>query len=66
MANKSLRITWVKSAIGTERSQKDTVRSLGLKKLNKTVTVNDTPQIRGMIYKVRHLVSVEEIDHETQ
>ena len=62
MANKSLRITWVKSAIGTERSQKDTVRSLGLKKLNKTVTVNDTPQIRGMIYKVRHLVSVEEIE----
>ena len=60
MANK-LRITWVKSAIGFEKSQGLTVRSLGLKKLNNTVEVNDTPQVRGMIYKVRHLVRVEEI-----
>jgi large subunit ribosomal protein L30 len=61
MAHK-LRITWVKSAIGFEKSQGVTVRSLGLKKLNKTVEVNDTPQVRGMIYKVRHLVRVEEIE----
>ncbi len=60
MANK-LRITWVKSAIGFEKSQGSTVRSLGLKKLNNTVEVNDTPQVRGMIEKVRHLLRVEEV-----
>ena len=60
MANK-LRITWVKSAIGFEKSQGNTVRSLGLKKLNNTVEVNDTPQVRGMIEKVRHLLRVEEV-----
>lgn len=58
---KKLRITWVRSAIGFEKSQGLTVRALGLKKLNNTVEVNDTPQVRGMISKVRHLVSVEEI-----
>jgi large subunit ribosomal protein L30 len=61
MANK-LRITWVKSAIGFEKSQGRTVRALGLHKLNNTVEVNDTPQVRGMIDKVRHLVRVEEIE----
>jgi len=61
MANK-LRITWVRSDIGYEKSQGETVRSLGLKKLNKTVVVNDTPQVRGMVYKVRHLLRVEEIE----
>jgi large subunit ribosomal protein L30 len=60
MANK-LRITWVKSAIGFEKSQRKTVHSLGLKKLNNTVEVNDTPQVRGMIEKIRHLLRVEEV-----
>lgn len=60
MANK-LRVTWVKSAIGFEKSQGQTVRSLGLHKLNNTVEVKDTPQVRGMIYKIRHLVRVEEV-----
>lgn len=60
MANK-LKITWVRSSIGTEKSQKATVRALGLRKLNNTVVVNDTPQVRGMVYKVRHLVRVEEV-----
>ena len=61
MADKKLRITWVRSAIGLEKSQGLTVRSLGLKKLNNTVEVNDTPQVRGMIAKVRHLLHVEEV-----
>jgi large subunit ribosomal protein L30 len=62
MANKQLIVTWVKSAIGFEKSQKATIEGLGLKKLNQSVAHNDTPQIRGMIYKVRHLVKVEEVE----
>ena len=60
-----LRITYVKSAIGYSKNQKETVRSLGLHKLNSTVVQNDTPAIRGMIFKVRHLVKAEEIDTDT-
>jgi large subunit ribosomal protein L30 len=59
---KQLIVTWVRSAIGFEKSQKATIQSLGLKKLNQSVSHNDTPQIRGMIYKVRHLVKVEEVE----
>jgi large subunit ribosomal protein L30 len=55
-----LRITYTKSAIGYARDQKATVAALGLKKLNHTVEHNDSPQVRGMIHKVRHLVTVEE------
>lgn len=54
-----LRITWKKSAIGYAKDQKRTIRALGLHKLNQTVEHLDSPQIRGMIKKVRHLVSVE-------
>jgi large subunit ribosomal protein L30 len=53
-----LRVTYVKSAIGYPRDQKLTVQALGLKKLNQTVEHGDTPQVRGMIKKVRHLVTV--------
>jgi len=56
-----LRITYTKSAIGYSQDQKDTVRSLGLRKLNSTALHNDTPAIRGMAFKVRHLVKVEEL-----
>lgn len=56
-----LRITYIKSSIGYSKDQKDTVRSLGLYKLNSVVVKNDTPAIRGMVFKVRHLVNVEEI-----
>lgn len=59
---KQLKITLVKSAIGFEQSQKDTVRSLGLRKLHQVVTLKDNPQIRGMVNKVRHLVVVEEVE----
>ena len=55
-----MRITWVKSGIGYERDQRRTLRALGLRRLNQTVEKEDTPPIRGMIRKVRHLVKVEE------
>ena len=56
-----LRITWTKSAIGYAADQKRTIRALGLRKLNQSVEQNDHPSIRGMIHKVRHLVTVEEV-----
>lgn len=59
---KKLKITLIRSAIGFEQSQKDTVRSLGLRKLHHTVILSDNPQIRGMVNKVRHLVVVEEVE----
>jgi large subunit ribosomal protein L30 len=60
-----LRITYTKSAIGYSQDQKDTVRSLGLRKLNSTALHDDTPSIRGMAFKVRHLVKVEELAEES-
>jgi len=57
-----LSVKLVRSAIGYDKTQKATVQALGLSKLNKTVVHNDTPQVRGMIYKVRHLVLVEEVE----
>jgi large subunit ribosomal protein L30 len=56
----TISITWRKSAIGYKQDQKDTIRRLGLKRLNQTVEVEDSPTVRGMIHKVVHLVSVEE------
>ena len=55
-----LRITQIKSASCHPRDQKDTVRALGIRRMQHTVEHNDTPQIRGMVFKVRHLVRVEE------
>ncbi|MEA4883210.1 MAG: 50S ribosomal protein L30 [Clostridia bacterium] len=59
---KKLEITWKVSAIGEPEDQRATVRSLGLRRLNQTVVQDDTPVIRGMVHKVRHLVEVKEID----
>jgi large subunit ribosomal protein L30 len=59
---KELKITQVKSAIDYEKSQKETVRSLGIKKLHQTVYHKDTPQIRGMLQKISHLLKVEEVE----
>jgi len=59
-----LRIIYTKSAIGYSKDQKATVRSLGLRKLNSTVIQTDTPAIRGMIFKVRHLVNYEELPED--
>jgi large subunit ribosomal protein L30 len=57
-----LEITLKKSPIGRPEDQRVTVTTLGLRKLNQTVTHNDTPQIRGMVNKVSHLVAVKEIE----
>ena len=59
MARK-LRITQVKSAGGHKKDQAATVRALGIRRMQHSVEHNDTPQIRGMVFKVRHLVRVEE------
>jgi large subunit ribosomal protein L30 len=55
-----LKITWKKSAIGRPDRQARTIRALGLHKLNQTVEHEDTPQMRGMIQSVIHLVEFEE------
>ena len=57
-----LRITYKKSAIGYNKTQKGTIRALGFRKLYQTVEHEDTPVIRGMIHKVSHLVKVEEVE----
>ena len=57
---KKIQVKLVRSPIGYEKSQKETVKALGLKRMHQTVEHNDTPVIRGMIYKVQHLVSVTE------
>lgn len=59
-----LRITYKKSMIGYSRDQKDTIRALGLRRLNQQVVRPDNPSVRGMINKVIHMVEVEEISDE--
>lgn len=59
MAGK-IKVTYTKSSIGYPTRQKETVKGLGLKKLNSYKVLEDTPQVRGMINKVAHLVSVED------
>jgi large subunit ribosomal protein L30 len=56
----TLKVTQLKSRNGSDKRQLDTLRSLGLRRINHSVDVNDTPQIRGMLHKVRHLVEVSE------
>ena len=57
-----LKVTQVRSVIGSKQGHKRTVRALGLKRIHDTRVHEDTPQIRGMLHKVRHLVRVEEVD----
>jgi large subunit ribosomal protein L30 len=59
-----LRIRLRRSLIGHPRDQKETARILGLRKLNRTVLRPDTPAVRGMVNKLRHLVTIEEIGAE--
>jgi large subunit ribosomal protein L30 len=56
-----LRITQVRSAISRLQCQKDTIKSLGIRRLHHTVEHDDTPMVRGMIASVRHLLRVEEV-----
>ena len=60
-ADKKLRVTLVKSPIGNQQRQKLTVKALGFQHLNESIVHPDNPSIRGMIYKVKHLVRVEEV-----
>jgi large subunit ribosomal protein L30 len=57
-----LKITQTKSGIGYQRNQRETLRSLGLKRMHDTVVKEDRPEIRGMVATVTHLVTVEEVD----
>lgn len=58
---KTLKITQVRSAIGRKPDQRATLRALGISRLNQTVERPDTPEVRGMVFKVQHLVEVEEV-----
>jgi large subunit ribosomal protein L30 len=55
-----LRITQQRSRNGADRPQRDTLRSLGLRRIGHSVEHDDSPQLRGMVHRVRHLVKVEE------
>jgi large subunit ribosomal protein L30 len=59
-APRQIKVTLVRSTIGFDRKQAAVVESMGLRRLNHTVELSDTPSIRGMIHKVRHLVTVAE------
>jgi large subunit ribosomal protein L30 len=56
-----LRITWVKSTIGYSAQQRKTIQALGLRRLQHVVEKPDNPGVRGMVFKVKHLVRVEEV-----
>ena len=55
-----MRVTQVKSKNGSNKQQLDTLRSLGLRRIGQTVEVKDTPQSRGMVHRVRHLVRIDD------
>jgi large subunit ribosomal protein L30 len=57
---KTLKVTQLRSTIGYNKNQGAVVRSLGLRRIRHTVEVADTPEVRGMLHKVRHIVAVEE------
>ena len=59
-----LRITLRRSVIGHPQDQKDTARALGFRKLNQSVVRPDTPDVRGMVNKIRHLVAVEAVPEQ--
>ena len=57
-----LKVTQTRSTIGGKQNQRETLRSLGLKRIGDVVVKEDRPEIRGMVNTVRHLVTVEEVD----
>lgn len=57
-----LKVTQVRSPIGQKQNQRETLRSLGLKRIHDVVVKEDRPEIRGMVNTVTHLVTVEEVD----
>jgi large subunit ribosomal protein L30 len=56
----TLKVTYVRSIIGQKPAAQKTIQALGLRRLHQTVELKDSPQLRGMVHKVRHLVTVEE------
>jgi large subunit ribosomal protein L30 len=56
MADKTIKVTLVKSVIGTKQDHRATVRGLGLRRLNSSAVLEDTPAVRGMIHKVAYLL----------
>ena len=58
---KLLKVTLTKSPIGYDKKQKETIKSLGLRRMGQSITIGDAPQVRGMIAKVTHLVEFEEV-----
>jgi large subunit ribosomal protein L30 len=62
MADTQLRVKQTKSSIGCKQNQRDTLRSLGLKRIGDEVVQVDRPEIRGMVHTVRHLVVVQEVE----
>ena len=59
MAEKTIRVTLVKSPIGRKAGHRATIRGLGMRRINQTVELKDTPEVRGMINRVNYLVRVE-------
>jgi len=57
-----LKVTQIRSEIGAKQNQRETLRSLGLKRISDVVVKEDRPEFRGMIFHVSHLVTVEEVD----
>jgi large subunit ribosomal protein L30 len=58
----SIKVKQTRSSIGCKKNQRDTLRSLGLKRIGDVVVKEDRPEIRGMVHTVRHLVDVEEVE----
>ena len=61
MADKQVKVTLVRSTIGTKQDHRDTVRGLGLRRLNSSKVLKDTPEVRGMINKVDYLVTASDV-----
>jgi large subunit ribosomal protein L30 len=57
-----LKVTQIRSGIGQKQNQRETLRSLGLQRINDVVVKEDRPEFRGMVFTVSHLVTVEEVD----
>ena len=60
MSSKTIKVTQTKSAIGYDKRQRKHLKGLGIRRMNHTVEVEDTPSVRGMIKKIPHLLTVEE------
>jgi len=61
MAEKLVKVTLVRSTIGTKKDHRDTVRGLGLRRVNSSKVLKDTPEVRGMINKVDYLVTASDV-----